>query len=82
EPGAYEVRAPGLEFPVEMFCSNLFSASESNLAIGTEIKTSAEKIAATDITIRARQETWRWLLMIGLGLLMFEWIVFNKRVFI
>lgn len=81
-PGAYEVRAPGLEFPVEMFCSNLFSASESNLAIGTEIKTSAEKIAATDVTIRARQETWRWLLMIGLGLLMFEWIVFNKRVFI
>ncbi len=82
DPGAYEVRAPGLEYPVELFCSNLFSASESNLAIGTEIQTSAEKIKATDITIRARQETWRWILMIGLGLLMLEWIVFNKRVFV
>jgi hypothetical protein len=65
-----------------MFCSNLFSPFESNLAIGTEIQTSAEKIKATDITIRARQETWRWLLMIGLVLLMIEWVVFNKRVFI
>ncbi|MBU6236189.1 MAG: VWA domain-containing protein [Planctomycetes bacterium] len=81
-PGTYEVLAPGLEYPVEMFCSNLFSPSESNLAIGTEIQTSAEKIKATDITIRARQETWRWLLMIGLVLLMIEWVVFNKRVFI
>ncbi|MFO0012749.1 MAG: VWA domain-containing protein [Planctomycetota bacterium] len=81
-PGAYEVLAPGLEFPVEMFCTNLFSASESNLALGTEIQTSAEKIKATDVTIRARQETWRWLLMIGLVLLMLEWIVFNKRIFV
>ena len=81
-PGTYEVLAPGLEYPVEMFCSNLFSASESNLAIGTEIQTNAEKIKATDITIRARQETWRWLLMLGLILLMIEWVVFNKRVFI
>lgn len=81
-PGVYEVLAPSLEYPVEMFCSNLFSAIESNLAIGTEIQTSAEKIRATDVTIRARQETWRWLLMIGLILLMAEWVVFNKRVFI
>jgi hypothetical protein len=81
-PGAYEVFAPGLEYPVELFCSNLFSSSESDLAIGTEIQTGAEKIAATDTTIRARQETWRWLLLLGLVLLMVEWVVFNKRVFI
>jgi hypothetical protein len=81
-PGVYQVLAPGLEYPVEMFCSNLFSAAESDLAIGTEIRTGEEKIAASDTTIRARQETWRWLLFLGLGLLMMEWIVFNKRVFV
>jgi hypothetical protein len=81
-PGAYEVLAPGLEFPVEMFCANLFSENESNLAIGKEIQTSAEKIQATDVTIRARQETWRWLLLLGLVMLMLEWVVFNKRIFI
>jgi len=81
-PGVYEVRAEGLDYPVEVFCSNLFSAAESNLAIGKEIQTGADKIAATDTTIRARQETWRWLLLLGLVLLMVEWVVFNKRVLI
>lgn len=81
-PGPYEVHAEGLDDAVERFCVNLFSQSESNLALGREISTGAEKIAATDTTIRARQETWRWLLLIGLALLMLEWIVFNKRVFV
>jgi hypothetical protein len=81
-PGPYEVHAEGLDEAVERFCVNLFSQSESNLALGREIGTGTEKIAATDTTIRARQETWRWLLLIGLALLMLEWIVFNKRVFV
>lgn len=81
-PGVYEVRTKELDYPVEVFCSNLFSAAESDLAIGTEIQTGAEKIAASGTTIRARQETWRWILLFGLGLLMLEWVVFNKRIFV
>lgn len=81
-PGAYDVFAEGLEEPVEKFCVNLFSARESDLAVASELNTGGEKIAASSTTIRARQETWRWLLLLGLALLMFEWVVFNKRVFI
>lgn len=81
-PGIYEVRAPEVESPIELFCSNLFSMNESNLEVGTEIQTGAETIAATDTTIRARQETWRWLLFLGLAFLMVEWVIFNKRVFV
>lgn len=81
-PGVYEVYSEGLEQAVERFCSNLFSASESDLAIRDTIDTGAEKVVATGATIRARQETWRWLLVIGLGLLMLEWIIFNKRIFV
>ena len=81
-PGSYDVFAEGLEEPVEKFCVNLFSARESDLAVASEINTGGEKIAASSTTIRARQETWRWLLLLGLALLMFEWVVFNKRVFI
>ncbi|MFN6400054.1 MAG: vWA domain-containing protein [Planctomycetota bacterium] len=80
--GVYEVRAEGLEEPVERFCVNLFSNRESNLKVGLELKTGSESIAATSNTIRARQETWRWLLLLALGLLMLEWIVFNRRIFI
>ena len=80
--GVYEVRAEGLEEPVERFCVNLFSNRESDLQVGLELKTGAESIAATSNTIRARQETWRWLLLLAIGFLMFEWMVFNRRNFV
>jgi hypothetical protein len=80
--GVYEVRAEGLGEPVERFCVNLFSNRESNLKVGLELKTGAESIAATTNTIRARQETWRWLLLLAIGFLMFEWMVFNRRIFV
>lgn len=80
--GVYEVRAEGLEEPVERFCVNLFSNRESDLQVGLELKTGAESIAATSNTIRARQETWRWLLLLAIGFLMFEWMVFNRRIFV
>lgn len=82
EPGVYEVRAEGLQDPVERFCVNLFSNRESNLKVGLELQTGAESITATSNTLRARQELWRWLLLLALGLLMLEWIVFNRRIFI
>ena len=82
EPGVYEIFAEGLNEPVDRFCVNLFSERESNLAVGLELKTSSEAIPATDAKIRARQETWRWLLLLALGLLMLEWVVFNKRIFV
>jgi hypothetical protein len=82
EIGVYEVRAAGLEDPVERFCVNLLSNRESNLSVGMELSTGAESIPATPNTIRARQEVWRWLLLLALGLLMLEWIVFNRRIFI
>jgi hypothetical protein len=52
------------------------------LQVGLELKTGAESIAATSNTIRARQETWRWLLLLAIGFLMFEWMVFNRRIFV
>jgi hypothetical protein len=82
EPGVYEVRAEGLQEPVERFCVNLFSNRESNLKVGLELQTGAESIAATSNTLRSRQELWRWLLLLALVLLMLEWIVFNRRIFI
>lgn len=82
EIGVYEVYAQGIAEPVERFCVNLFSSRESNLQVGLELNTGAESISATDNTIRARQETWRWWLLLALGLLTLEWIVFNRRAFV
>jgi hypothetical protein len=82
EQGAYLVYADGMDKPVEAFCVNLFSNRESNLEIAEDIKMGFEKVAASGSSINARQETWRWLLLIGLVLLVGEWVVFNRRIFV
>ena len=81
QPGSYAVFADGLERPIESFCVNLFSPRESNLATEANIKMGFEKVAASNATVQARQETWRWILLAGLAMLVVEWIVFNRRVF-
>jgi hypothetical protein len=80
--GTYQVYADGLDKPIEAFCVNLFSNRESNLEIAQDIKMGFEKVAATGSSIHARQETWRWLLLVGLVLLVGEWVVFNRRIFV
>jgi hypothetical protein len=30
----------------------------------------------------SRRELWKWLLLLGLGVLLFEWYVYNRRVFL
>lgn len=81
-PGIYQVFAKGIEKPVESFCVNLFSSRESDLAVADSVKMGFDKVAASGTTIQARKETWRWILLFGLALLVVEWIVFNRRVFI
>ncbi|MCF7963367.1 MAG: VWA domain-containing protein [Pirellula sp.] len=81
-PGAYQVFAEGFERPVETFCVNLFSSRESNLAVSDSVSMGFEKVAASGALVQARQEIWRWILLLGLALLVVEWIVFNRRVFI
>ncbi len=82
EMGIYQVFAKGVEKPVESFCVNLFSSRESDLTVADSVKMGYEKVAATSSVVQARQETWRWILLAGLLLLVIEWIVFNRRVFI
>lgn len=82
EMGVYRVFAKGTDVPVESFCSNLFSNRESNLDVASTVSMGYEKVTASSTKIKARQETWRWLLIAGLGFLMFEWVVFNRRVFV
>jgi hypothetical protein len=80
--GMYSVFADELERPMERFCVNLFSGRESELAVSSAIQMGAEKIEATSNFVRARQELWRWILGLGLVLLMVEWVIFNRRIFV
>jgi von Willebrand factor type A domain/Aerotolerance regulator N-terminal len=67
---------------LDIFAVNLFSASESRLAVKPDIGIGEEKVAAATNLQRGRKEYWRWLLMLGLAFLMGEWVVYNRRLLV
>lgn len=74
-----EVTPP--EAPV-MFAVNLFDARESDIRPQPLIETQYEEIAATSTVEPTRRELWKYLLLIGLAVMMFEWYVYNRRVYL
>ena len=66
--------------PVDNFVVNLASAQESSIATASAIQFGYEDVQATPLSTSRRREWWRWLLGIGLILLVAEWAVFSRRV--
>ena len=82
ELGPYEVR-DGSKL-IERFTVNLFDPPESNIAPAKE-----QSIQIGHVTVGGRagyqpirQETWKWLLVAGLAVLLFEWYIYNRRVYV
>jgi hypothetical protein len=78
-PGVYEVRHK--DTLVQRFAVNLFHPPES------DIKPKDLVIGHTEVegqTVRepARREAWKLLLLLGLGVLLFEWYIYNRRVYL
>ena len=82
ELGVYQVRSAGNT--LQRFAVNLFHAGESavrpapDIQIGrgtpVEAQTSSQEIT--------RRELWKWLLIAGLGVLLVEWYIYNRRVYL
>lgn len=82
ELGVYAVREGDSPQVARHFSVNLFDSRESDLkpaetiAIGAnEVKGSASAATLT------RREMWRWIVLVALALLIFEWYVYNRRVY-
>ena len=63
------------------FAVNLFDARESNIR-PQNIKVGDVEIAGESAWEPARIELWKWILIGGLCLLIFEWWIFNRRVYL
>jgi len=80
EAGVYEVQAAGKT--LQRLAVNLFDAAES------DIRPSAEpslKIGYVDVPGRAdwqaaRRDLWKFLALLGLGILLLEWYIYGRRV--
>ncbi|HZZ30226.1 MAG TPA: VWA domain-containing protein [Pirellulales bacterium] len=82
ELGSYEVSA-GKKL-VQRFTVNLFDPLESNLATAKD-----ESIHIGHVTVvgqagyePVRQEIWKWLAVAGLAVLLLEWYIYNRRVYV
>ncbi len=81
ELGVYEVRSGGKTF--QRFAVNLFSIAESDLRPRGELNLGHQEVAAHPSGGRiGRRETWKWLLLAGLGVLCLEWYIFHRRVYV
>jgi hypothetical protein len=61
------------------FAVNLLDANESNIEPRQEIRIGAEGFTAGGERPQPR-EIWKWILLLAVGLLTAEWIVYNRRI--
>jgi hypothetical protein len=82
ELGAYEVR----EGPkaIERFTVNLFDPMESNIVPAKEktIQIGNVSVEGKEGYQTVRRETWKWLLIVALVVLIAEWYIYNRRVYV
>lgn len=80
EVGAYDVLEGGKV--VGKFAVNLFDSLESDLAPRMELKVGDSKVTAVTGRQPARREVWKLLVAAALAVLLFEWYIYNRRVYI
>ena len=61
---------------------NLADARESDLAPLETITWSKREVTATAKALKENREFWLWPALLALGLVMLEWYVYNRRVYI
>ena len=55
--------------------------AQSDLTLTPEIKLGYELVPGSASAEPVRREFWKWLMLIGLAVLLFEWYVYNRRVY-
>lgn len=90
--GVYEVRRS--DQVIERFAVNLFDRQESNVRVrpsqdeeGSTIRPADIRIGNIDVAATvgrtpSRKEGWKLVLACALGVLVFEWYVYNRRVYL
>ena len=80
--GVYEVEDLETESLDQLFVVNLFDFRESDLSVRDTLEIGYQEIKGTTKTIPARKDFWSWIIFGALALLMIEWYIYNRRVFI
>ena len=82
EIGIYDVREGSGQQVNQKFVVNLFDQRESDIWPAHEVNIQHDTLKATAKRQSTRQEFWKWLLLGAICLLIFEWYVYNRRVYL
>lgn len=82
ELGVYKVREGSGQKVKQQFAANLFDSRESDLVPAEKLEIGHEEVKATTSRGVARQELWKWLLVLAIVVLVFEWYIYNRRVYL
>jgi hypothetical protein len=63
------------------FAVNLLDADESNIEPRTSVQIGSVSVTGTREATQPH-ELWKWLVVVALGLLLAEWYVYNRRVYV
>jgi uncharacterized LabA/DUF88 family protein len=77
--GLYTLRVGG---EPELAAVNFFDERESAIAPVEKITVGAESTRTMPGRFQVQRELWRWLTLAGLGFVLFEWYIYNKRVYV
>jgi hypothetical protein len=80
--GVYSVYEGRSRNASQQFAVNLFDSQESDLRPRPEIKLEYQEVQASGGIEPTRKEGWKWILMIGLLVLILEWYIYNRRVYL
>jgi hypothetical protein len=80
EVGVYEVREE--KGQAGKFAVNLFNSQESNLAIRPRLTIGDTKVAGDTVWEASRRDLWKFLLLAALAVLLLEWYIYNRRVYV
>lgn len=79
--GVYQVFRNGK--PAEQIAVNFFHPAESDIRPKAKIQVARVTVEGQSTgTEAARRELWKILLMIGLGVLLLEWYIYHRRVYV
>jgi hypothetical protein len=81
ELGVYEVHEGTGQQMTQQFAVNLFDGAETNLNPRT-IEIAHEEVKTQEGRQPIRKEWWKWIVLGALGILLFEWYVYNRRVYL
>jgi hypothetical protein len=82
ELGVYDVREGSGQKVGQQFAVNLYDTRESDLAPREKLEIGHEEVKAQAAKQAARHELWKWILLLAIGVLIFEWYVYNRRVYL